>query len=72
LRWLHEPQILFGLKDTKGRVLVVVSHPQAFVEKVRSLPMALKVLKIWKLKHRKREVPRNFVVELEVLPGGEG
>ena len=64
IKWYQEPKLLSFLEGFHGRAFVVVSEPRPFLELLRGRRDVL--VKVWPLKHRKKQVPKNFVIELDV------
>ncbi|GEM_PF-1789046 len=64
IKWYQEPKLLSFLRGFHGRAFVVVSEPGPFLELLKESRDAL--VKIWPLKHRKKQIPKNFVIELDI------
>ena len=62
--WYEEPGLFSFLKNFHGRAFVVVSEPDYMLRLLKEKGYSL--VKVWPLKHRKKQVPKNFVLEVEV------
>ena len=68
MSWYEEPRLLSYLENFRGRAFVVVSEPKPMLRLFKERGYTL--MKVWPLKHRKKQIPRNFVIEVKVSGAG--